>query len=187
MTEFNRRALLQGSWVGLLLAIQTRTSHAALSRGLSLEELTRASHRTLLVTPLESWCSWTAIGGRRAIVTDTRVRVDERLGRPAADDGELLIRTLGGVIGELGERFGGQAEFRLGHPAVVFLTSQHDLEFVTGMAQGHYPLRRDERGVERLSPSPNFPKLQNTTSSAWRRLKGADLPLARRLISEALR
>jgi hypothetical protein len=171
----------------MLATLHPRPSHAALSRGLSLEELTRASHRSLLVTPLDAWCSWATLGGRRTIVTDTLARVDERLGRAASDTGELLVRTLGGVIGDLGERFGGQAELRLGEQAVVFLTSNGDVEFVTGMAQGHYPLRRDERGVARLSPSPHFPKLQNIAGSALHSLKGATLPRARRLISEALR
>jgi hypothetical protein len=186
MTEFNRRALLKASLAGVLLVTHTSSSQAALSRGLSLEQLARKSDRTLLVTPLEAWCSWVVIRGRRAIVTDTRVRVEERLGRRVADDGELLIRTLGGVIGDLGERFGGQPEFRTGRAGLVFLTSQSDVAFVTGMAQGHYLLRRDERGVERLSPSPHFPKLLDTHGSAARRLAGADLPVARRLISEAL-
>lgn len=187
MIGFNRRTFCRASLAGLLSSALARSGHATLSRGLSLEELAKKSSRTVLVTPLEAWCSWATIGGRRAIVTDTRVRVEERLGKAVADDGELLIRTLGGVIDDVGERFAGQAEFRLGQPGVVFLTSEKDVEFVTGMAQGHYLVRPDERGVARLSPSPHLPKLVNTQGSALHRLKGADLPLARRLIAEALR
>jgi hypothetical protein len=140
-----------------------------------------------VVTPLESTCGWAEFGGRRLIVTDTRVRVEEVLALKAPAASELLIRVLGGAIGKLGQRIEGQAELVLGQPSTLFLTPTSELvAFVTGAAQGHYPLEPDKRGVVRLVPSPRLPELVRREGSAVVTLDGASLDRARELVRAVL-
>jgi hypothetical protein len=185
MGSLSRRALLGSAAAGALGVLSPARAAASLARGLALEELVRSSARGIVGVPLASECRYADIGGQRAIVTDTRVRVEEHFFARAPESLELIVRTLGGVIGDLGERVDGQAALRLGEPGVVFLSlSRENVEFVTGMAQGHYPLRSDARGVLRLRPSSNLPRLLKPERAAAFRLSGRDLASVRTLLRE---
>lgn len=160
-----------------------RTADASLARGLTLGELVRASAHSLVVTPLDSSCHWADFGGRRLIVTDTRVRVEDVLGLARPEASELVVRVLGGAIGKYGQRIEGQAELVLGQPSALFLTPGATLlAYVTGAAQGHYPLTLDARGGAWLGPSPHVPELLARRGSAVETLTGASLDRARELV-----
>lgn len=181
----SRRQMLGALLGGATFFGGAPSAEAAIARGLSLDELVRASVRVVLGVPLAAECRRADFGGRSMIVTDTRVRIDELIAKePPAS--EIIVRTLGGTLGNDGERVEGQPRLLLGAPGVLFLVSASDIEFVTGMAQGHYPLRADARGVQHLTPSRHLPRLLDPRRSAVAALSGKELATARTLIREAL-
>ena len=147
-------------------------------RALSLDALVQSSRRIVVVTALSAECHFEELGRRRRIVTDTRVRVEEGLAKADGVESELLVRTLGGAVGELGERVHGQAQWVTGEPCVAFLLQGPDgLHYVNGMAQGHYPIRGAARRL--LAQSPDLPDIVNFDGSAVKALVGSELGLAR--------
>jgi hypothetical protein len=151
--------------------LASRAAQAALARGLTLDELVGQSARGVIATPLEAHCEWAAFGHSEVIVTETRVRVEEALlgSAPA----ELLVRVLGGSIGDEGMRVDGQPELRLGKAGVLFLTAPAaERAYVVGSAQGHYPLKFAEPNVPRLTASPHVPRLLKPDGSAVQKLNG---------------
>ncbi len=144
---------------------------------MSLPSLVQGSRRIVVVTALASESHFEELGRRRRIVTDTRVRVEERLAKADGADSELLIRTLGGSLGRLGERVHGQAQLVVGEPCVAFLLQGPDgLHYVNGMAQGHYPLRGP--AARQLATSPDLPEILDFQSSAVKALVGSELSAA---------
>ena len=122
-------------------------------RGLTLEALTKTSDRVLVGTALDSSSHWETIGGKRRIVTDTRVRVDSTVSGPSTDS-EVVVRTHGGRVGSVGELLYGEAELVLHAPCLLFLRSSARVHHVLGMAQGHYPLRAGTKNSQYLQASP---------------------------------
>lgn len=179
--------MLLGLGTTVAASFLTTRAGATIARAIPLEVLAQRSEHILVGTPLESTCRFEDIGGKRRIVTDTRFAVEDPLAKSAPDASEVIVRTLGGVIGDLGELVHGEAELVLGERSVLFLRLRPDaIHQPTGMAQGHYPLYPDVKRVERLHPSPRIPELVQPERSAVRRLRGLDLDQARRLIREAL-
>jgi hypothetical protein len=161
-------------------------AEATLVRGLELAELVSKSELIVQLTALDSFSHYLEIGGRKSLVTDTRVRVDDVLAKAAPSDAELVVRTLGGRLGSVGEIVHGQAELALGAPCAGFLKRGRDgAHWMMGMAQGHYPMRL-QRGAQHLNASPNLPTIRDWQTSAVRSLVGRSLPDARRLIAAVL-
>ena len=182
--RIHRRAFVSAAAL-LTAQLASNRSFATLMRGLSLRELVRQSHHVLSLSALESRCRYLVIGGRRSIVTETRVRIEDVLAGAVPSDGQLVVRTLGGVLDGVGELVHGQAEFSLGAPCVAFLTLGEDGSFwVTGMAQGHFPIVA--AGAEAtLAASPHLSTLRDWEHSAVRALVGQKLTEATRLVREA--
>ncbi len=162
---------------GAAAAVHAGPASATIVRALSLPSLVESSRRILVLTALSAHCHFEEIGRRRRVVTDTRVRVEDVLAKGSAAASELMVRTLGGEIGRLGERVHGQAQLILGEPCVAFLLEAPDgVHYVNGMAQGHYPLREGAR--RKLASSPDLPQIVDFESSAVKALVGSELELA---------
>ncbi len=102
-----------------------------------------------------------------------------------APEKEILVRTLGGTLNDVGEIVHGEAELAINESCVVFLrTDSQGVELVTAMAQGHYPLTLDSSGATRLRPSRNMPDLVRGSAaiSAVQQLSGLGIADARALI-----
>jgi hypothetical protein len=184
MATFTRRVLFAGVLAFGVTELTSRQLQAAVFRALTLEALVRASDRVVVVVPLGAESHYDDFRGARHIVTDTRVRIEQTLrGRDAASS-ECFVRTLGGIVGDEGELVSGQAELRRSQPALTFLVdAARDVSFVAGMAQGHYPLVANRRGLPRLVPSPRLGRfLPSQSTSAADRLVGRSLEEARRLL-----
>jgi hypothetical protein len=183
MLETTRRGALLGLASAGALFWANR-AEATLVRGLSLTALTRKSQHIGVLEPLDASCLYVSIGGRKSLVTDTRVRVHELWTGPADD--ELLLRTLGGRKDGVGELVHGQPELRLGTRAVGFLKLGRDGQvwWMAGMAQGHFPLT-DASQAARLLASPSLPDIVELESSAVKRLVGRQLGEARELVRRA--
>ena len=95
-----------------------RPARATLSRAVRVEELVARSRHVLLGEPLESYSAWEKLGDRKHIVTYTRVRAHELLSGADPQQEEILVRTLGGRVGELGELVHGEARLRVGDRGV---------------------------------------------------------------------
>lgn len=184
MGVVTRRGLLLGLAASAAGAGVSARASATTVRSVSLPALVRSSKRIVVVTPLDAESHFEELGRRRRIVTDTRVRLEETIAESEASETELLVRTLGGSVGDLGEHVHGQARLALGETCVVFLLPGPDgLHYVSAMAQGHYPLRRTDE--PRLLRSPDLPEILGFEGSAVRALAGQRLGVARDRIRAA--
>lgn len=183
MIQLGRRRFVAGA-AALPVWLLAQRANATLMRGLPLRALCAQSRHITLVNALEARCVLLPIGGRPMIVTETKLRVEELLSKATPEHTEITVRTLGGVLDGVGELVHGQAEFTLGTRCVAFLTSGGDGSlWVTGMAQGHYPLLTG--GWEsKLGASPHLPTLRDFERSAVHGLVGRNLSHARALIDQ---
>jgi hypothetical protein len=178
----DRRGLLRVATAGALALLISRPARATLARALAVEELVGRSRHVVVAEPLDAYSVWEQVGQRKHIVTYTRVRALELLAGSDPRQDELLVRTLGGVVGELGELVHGEARLTPGARGVLFVTPSRQALAVTAMAQGHYPLLNDNAGIERLRRSPEAPELWREEGSAVKRLSGLELREARSLL-----
>ncbi len=182
----SRRTFLGSLGACVGCALLERTARASLARELSLEELLVHSEHAVVATPLDAQSDWIAIAGKRRIVTDIRVRVEETLALSAPAQSELFVRVLGGHVGSIGQLVEGEVRLEPGAPCTLFLTAASPtLTYVTGRTQGHYPLVPDARKLLRLRPSPTLPELEHPEKSAVHVLSGRSLAEARELIRRA--
>jgi len=129
-------------------------AQAAVSVLLSLDELVGASAHVVVATAGDSRSVWEDLPGGRRIVTYTRFQAERSVG--GASPGEAFeVRTLGGVVGSVGQAVAGDAKIAKGERALLFLARADRAFVVAGLAQGHFPLRADDKGTVRLAPSPN--------------------------------
>jgi hypothetical protein len=174
MPLVSRRGLLLGLASGAAAGAFSGTASATVVRSLSLQALVQSSRRVVVVTALAAESHFEELGRRRRVVTDTRVRVEEVLAKGAPPESELMLRTLGGAIGRLGERVHGQAQLVLGEACVAFLLEGPDgLHYVNGMAQGHYPLGNN--AGRKLQSSHDLPRILDFDNSAVKTLVGREL------------
>jgi hypothetical protein len=113
-------------------------AEAMLAVEATVQQLVAESDMAVDATPEESYSDWEDIPkvGRR-IVTYTRMRVSDAAFGDVPSD--VWVRTLGGHVGDVGQRVEGEAEFSKGSRALVFLRRAPDGRFrVTQMSQGHF-------------------------------------------------
>jgi hypothetical protein len=177
-------ALFSSVGVGLLTSAG---ADAAVARALGIRELVERSTRVVVATALDQACEWQVIGGSRRIVTLTRVRVEELVTGAAAEASELMVQTLGGKVGKVGQLVDGEAELVVGENSLVFTRAVlSGLSAVTGMAQGHYPIGVEARGKV-LRPSRSLPALISGKEAAVERLRNVTLTDAVNLVRGARR
>jgi hypothetical protein len=158
-----RRTFLSGVAVALAAPFWSRTVQATTAYGLTTEELVRKSDRVAVGRAVERMTSWTQLGGSRRIVTLHRVVESDRL-ESDAPPGESWVLTLGGRIGDLGQKVSGEAEIQDDGDFVLFLSQERLAQGVpphrrvVGMAQGAYGLFHDQ-GRKRLRPGRDLPHL----------------------------
>lgn len=145
---------------------------ASTARAVTLERLVERSTTALVVTAVAKHASWQTIGGGRRIVTETEASVKELVAGDDPGTSEVLVRTLGGRVGNLGQIVEGEAELLVGEECLVFLTRLDPSIFsVTAMAQGEYPIVSDARG-RLLTKSRRLPALIQQRGAAVERLPG---------------
>jgi hypothetical protein len=173
----NRRAFLLASGVALSSSLgRPRGADATTARLVTLEELVGYSTFVVVGTAGERHAIWEDLPSGRRIVTYTRVFVERAIvGSPGT---ELGVRTLGGVVDKIGQSVAGEAQLATGSRSMLFLAKGSNALVVAGMAQGHFPVITDEKGVPRLTTSPDTGLLvarPGPTVSARERLSGATL------------
>lgn len=179
-----RRTFLGLIGAGTAVFAGAGPAFGSVARAVAMSALVKNSKSVVLATPLSAHSEWAEIGDTRRIVTITRVRVDEHVARSKTSSSEVLVRTLGGRVGKLGQLVHGEAELR-SDPCMLFLhDAEGGLSTVTAMAQGHYPLLFDA-GKKLLQKSPGLAKLVMTPDAAVERLAGQALETAARIVREA--
>jgi hypothetical protein len=180
----SRRRVLGAIGVGCAALATPRLGFATTARAITLPELVGLSQFALVGTATDAQSRWETVGASRRIVTYTRIEVTQPIdGRPPPDT-SLLLRTLGGRVGDIGQLVHGEARFELGAPSVVFIAPDEDGVFgITAMAQGHYPLGTDADAAVRLRVSPNIPALTRVEGSAVQRLVRRTVVEAESLVS----
>jgi hypothetical protein len=129
---------LCASALGLADAIPAR---ASVSIAVTWDGLLRASTAAAVVTPADATSVWE--NGR--ILTYTHVTIDRAVAGPVTTGGDAWVRTLGGIVGNLGQQVEGEAGFSPGRPSLVFLRAhpegaQSGTFDVTARGQGQFPV-----------------------------------------------
>lgn len=122
--------------------------HASVSIAVPFENLVRDAEAVAVVAPVESKSVWE--GGR--IVTYTRLKVEQGVaGTPGA---EVWVRTLGGVVGDVGQLVDGEPVFPAGKSSLLFLRKfKADGTWeVSARAQGQFPVVVDEAQAKGVGP-----------------------------------
>jgi hypothetical protein len=133
------------------------------STAVLFEDLVRRSDAVATVTPVEQWVGWE--DGR--VVTYTRVRVDRVVAGSVAAG--LWVRTMGGVVGRVGQIVEGEPSFATGQTSLVFLRQKPDSLEVVARAQGQFAVAEGDDAVPRLAAAGNAGLLVlNTTASPAR-------------------
>ena len=172
--SLKRRDFLLGS-AALASFFAVGRAEASVARSVTLKELVRQSRAVVIGTPLGGTSDWERIGGSRRIVTYTRVRVDQLVRGTDPDSSEIVVRTLGGSVGKIGQLVEGQAELRAGQSSLLFtLEIERDVYGVTALAQGEYRVLAESAG-RIVRPSRLLPKLIGGNDSALQRLAGKPL------------
>jgi hypothetical protein len=191
MTALPRRAALLGLatgtlCVGLPALIAPSLAHASVARALSLRDLSRGSGRIIRGVPQDKYAQWETHGGRRRIVTYTRVLVSEDLGRTDRES-EVLVMTWGGRVDGIAQLVHGEAALGTQQDCVLFLSKPvAGVRRVTAMAQGHYLVEREGQKDFRLRRSPQLDALIGARDSAVDRLHHRSLNEATRMIQGEL-
>lgn len=184
----SRRQILGGFGVGCAAACLPGVAGATLARAVTLAQLVGLSQNALVGTATEAFSRWETVGKSRRIVTYVQIQVTQPIdGRPPAES-TLMVRTLGGRVGDIGQLVHGEARFELGAPSVMFVAADGDgVLGVTAMAQGHYPLSRLADEQPRLLASPDIPALLRVDGSAVQRLVQRTVPEAELLVADVMR
>jgi hypothetical protein len=149
--------------LALALAL-SRSAQATVLATLDLATLSQQADRVLLGT-VERLDSHFVPGSQQYIVTDVTLRCERGLlGVPAGS--RFVVRHLGGVVGELGQRIHGEASYRLGEQLLLFASERQGSYFALGMAQGALHLYRDGNGVTRAARHLEGAQLVSPTASS---------------------
>jgi hypothetical protein len=123
-----------------LNSLLERPAAASVSVAATWDGLLHESTAAVLVTAAESRAVWE--NGR--IYTYTRVHVDRPVAGALGTGSDAWVRTMGGVVGKVGQIVEGEAAFAPGEGSLLFLRPGPVGSFiVTARAQGQFPVVND--------------------------------------------
>jgi hypothetical protein len=133
-------AVLAGASVAGVLV--PTDAQASVSIAVAFDALVKDADTVGVVTPVESKSVWEE--GR--IYTYTRVKVEQGVAGELATGSEGWVRTMGGVVGKIGQLVDGEPVFTASKSSLVFMrkfkvSGQWE---VSARAQGQYPVIADE-------------------------------------------
>ena len=132
-----RRRACRGAVVAGRRPALSADAPASVSIAVTWDGLLHESTAAVLVTSIESRPVWE--NGR--IYTYTRVRVDRLVAGDLLGGGDTWIRTMGGVVGKVGQIVEGEAAFAPGESSLLFVHPGPVGAFVvTARGQGQFPL-----------------------------------------------
>ena len=129
--------LVSAGAIAMTVAVTPTDAHASVSIAILFDELVERASAASVVTPTEQHSVWE--DGR--IYTYSHVHVDSTLAGAVPQD--AWIRTLGGVVGRVGQSVDGEAVLTVGRPSLLFVqpvAAQPGTFEVTARAQGQFAL-----------------------------------------------
>lgn len=121
-------------------ALAATDAGASVSIQVTWDGLLRESTAAAIVTPTESQSVWE--DGR--IYTYTSVHVDRAIAGDLTAGTDVWVRTMGGVVGKIGQRVEGEAVLAQGHASLLFLHTGGNAPAgtyqVTARGQGQFPV-----------------------------------------------
>jgi hypothetical protein len=117
------------------------TARASVSIQVTWDGLLRESSAAVMATSVETRSVWE--NGR--IYTYARLHVDRAIEGDLPVGGEAWVRTMGGVVGKLGQMVDGEAVLTAGQSGLLFLhPGPPGAYVVTARGQGQFPLVQDD-------------------------------------------
>jgi hypothetical protein len=145
-------------------------ARASVSISVTWDGLLHESSAAVVATPLEARAVWE--NGR--IYTYTHVRVERAVAGELGAGADPWVRTMGGVVGKIGQIVDGEPVLAPGQSSLLFLHAGPVGTFeVTARGQGQFPLVSDEKTAPHLVRSTAAGALVAPRSPAL-----AALPLA---------
>lgn len=113
-------------------------AYASVSIAIGYDQLVKDADTVVVMTPLESKSVWE--DGK--IYTYTRLKVEQGVAGDLGTGSEGWVRTMGGVVGKIGQMVDGEPVFTSGKSSLLFLRRfQASGTFeVSARAQGQYPI-----------------------------------------------
>jgi hypothetical protein len=145
--------------------LATTGAPASVSIAATFDGLVHDSTTVAVVTAAESRAVWE--DGR--IYTYTRVLVTRAVAGELTSGGDAWVRTMGGVVGKVGQIVEGEAAFAPGDKSLLFLRAGPVGAYVvTDRGQGQFPVVTDETQHARIVRSHSVgmllaPRVQATT------------------------
>jgi hypothetical protein len=170
--------------LGLCATFFAGGAGADVSTAVLFDELVGDADAVVVATPVEAHGAWES--GR--IYTYTRVRLETVIAGHVSDT--IWIRTMGGVVGTIGQIVEGEPSLTVGRPTLLFLSAHRNETFqVTARAQGQFSILPDGRGSQRLKSARALSQLVPTPAARVARVTvpwSAHDVLDGRLLEEAL-
>jgi len=134
-----RRWVLGAFLLGMLLVVGD--ARASVSIAVTWDGLLRESTAAAIVTPIEARSVWE--DGR--IYTYTHVRVERPIAGDLGAGGDAWVRTMGGVVGKIGQIVDGEPVLVPGQSSLLFLHAGPVGAYeVTARGQGQFPVVLDD-------------------------------------------
>ena len=135
--------VLLGCALFLLPVAAASDARASVSIAVAFDALVKDADGVALITPVDAQSVWE--DGR--IFTYTKVKIDQPVaGEVGGAGAEGYVRTMGGVVGKIGQMVDGEPVFVSGKSSLLFLRKLKagNVFEVSERAQGQYPLILDE-------------------------------------------
>jgi hypothetical protein len=123
-------------------ALVVSDAAASVSIAVPFDMLVKDADAIAVITPAEH----TAIWEEGRIVTYTKVKIEQGIAGDVGAGAEGYVRTLGGVVGKIGQLVDGEPVFIEGKQSLLFLRkfAGGGVYEVSARAQGQYPIVVDE-------------------------------------------
>src|ERR1700722_4227269 len=129
-----------GACVAVALAASADTARGSVSIAVTWDGLLSESTAAVVATPTEARTVWE--NGR--IYTYTHLHVDRAVAGELPSGAEAWVRTMGGVVGKVGQIVDGEAVLTPGQGGLLFLhPGPPGAYVVTARGQGQFPLVQD--------------------------------------------
>lgn len=128
--------------LGVASAATATDAGASVSIAVSFDALVTDADAVAVAAPIEAKSVWE--GGR--IYTYTKLKVEQGVAGELATGSETWVRTMGGVVGKIGQLVDGEPVFVTGKSSVLFLHKFKETGVweVSARSQGQYPIIVDE-------------------------------------------
>jgi hypothetical protein len=129
-----------GALLSLALLGDAHDARASVSLAETWDALLHDSSGVAVVTAVDARGAWE--NGR--IYTYTHLHVDRPLAGELAAGADVYVRTMGGIVGDVGQSVEGEAVFQAGSSCLVFVHPGPSGAFlVTARGQGQFPVEKD--------------------------------------------